>query len=68
MIPKLILGRKSSEIYKWISFFRDVAGWFEDSNIIKMGGAGKTLEADGMFVIAKRKNGIGRMVSSYTFM
>ena len=28
-----------------------------------MGGVGKTLEADGMFVIGKRKNGMGRMVS-----
>ena len=63
MIPKLIFGCEKSEIFKWIFFFRDVAGWFEDSNTIQMGGPGKTIEADGTFVIGKRKNGMGRMVS-----
>ena len=63
MIPKLIFGCEKREIYKWISFFRDVAGWYEDKNTILMGGIGKTIEADGMFVIGKRKNGMGRMRS-----
>ena len=43
-----------------VRYFRDVAGWFEDRNIILMGGPGKMVEGDGMFVVGKRKCGVGR--------
>ena len=60
MIPLLICGKPKSEVYKRIRFFRDVAGWFEDKHIVLMGGPGKVVEGDGMFVIGKRKCGVGR--------
>ena len=44
-------------------FFRDVAGWYEDKYIIMMGGPDNPVEADGTFVIGKRKNAVGRMRS-----
>ena len=48
MIPKLICGLKvKSEFYKWVDFFRDVAGWFEDTNLVIMGGTDAIVEADG---------------------
>ena len=51
MIPRLIYGRATSEVYKRIQFLRDVDGWWEDCTIIKMGGPGKVVEGDRMFVI-----------------
>ena len=59
MIPRLIYGRATSEVYNRIMFFRDVVGWWEDLTIVKMGGPGKIVEGDGMFVIGKRKCGVG---------
>ena len=59
-ISRVVFGCKSSEIFSWTRFFREVAGYFEDKNIIKLGGEGRTVEADGMFVIGKRKGGVGR--------
>ena len=47
MIPRLIFGHKKSEFLSWVEFFRDVAGWVEDSDIIRMGGPGAVVEADG---------------------
>ena len=61
MISLLIFGRETSEIYNRVQFFRDVAGYYEDKHIVKMGGPGKIVEGDGMFVIGKRKSGVGRM-------
>ena len=61
MISLLIFGRETSEIYNRIQFFRDVAGYYEDKYIIQMGGPGKIVEGDGMFLIGKRKCGVGRM-------
>ena len=55
MIPLLVFGRKTSEVYARIRFFRDVAGYWEDKNIIMMVGPGKHVEGDGMFTIGKRK-------------
>ena len=60
MIPLLIFGRAKSEVYSRIKFFRDVAGWYEDKHTVLMGGEGKVVEGDGMFVIGKRKCGVGR--------
>ena len=37
-----------------------MSGYFEDKNPIKMGGPGVICEGDGMFVIGKRKGGVGR--------
>ena len=37
LIPLVIFGKQKSEVYARIKFFRDVAGWFEDKNIIMMG-------------------------------
>ena len=68
MIPKLICGRnKMSEIHKWVEFFRDIAGWVEDTNLILMGGPNAVVEADGTWVIGKRKDGLGRMRSQEHF-
>ena len=53
MIPKLIYGRRTSEVYSRISFLRDVVGWWEDFTVIQLGGPGKVVEGDGMFVIGK---------------
>ena len=61
MISLLIFGRETSEIYNRIQFFRDVAGYYEDKYIVQMGGPGKIVEGDGMFLIGKRKCGVGRM-------
>ena len=36
IIAKVVFGRGKSEIYKWVDFFRDVAGWIEDRNPIVM--------------------------------
>ena len=44
-------------------FFRDVCGWYEDKYIVMMGGPDNQVEADGTFVIGKRKNAVGRMRS-----
>ena len=60
LISVLIFGRHTSEIYARIRFFRDVAGWYEDRYPIQMGGPGKVVEGDGMFLIGKRKCGVGR--------
>ena len=60
LISHVIFGKVKSEVYNRIRFFRDVAGWFEDKNIIMMGGPGKIIEGDGMFVVGKRKCGVGR--------
>ena len=54
---------EKSEGYKWVFFFRDVAGWIEDANAVRMGGPGVVVEGDGTFVIGKRKNAVGRMRS-----
>ena len=62
MIPRLVFGHTKSEYHGWITFFRDVAGQIEDSDIMLMGGPGAVVEADGTQVIGKRKNGLGRMV------
>ena len=40
-------------------FLRDALGWWEDLTVVKMGGPGKIVEGDGMFVIGKRKCGVG---------
>ena len=63
MLSKLIFGREKSEVSKWVFFFRDVAGWIEDANAVRMGGPGVVVEGDGTFVIGKRKNAVGRMRS-----
>ena len=63
MISRLLCGTESSEIYKWISFFRDVAGSYEDKHLVIMGGPDCPVEADGTFVIGRRKNALGRMRS-----
>lgn len=60
LISVLVFGRQTSEIYARIRFFRDVAGWYEDKYPIMMGGPGKVVEGDGMFIIGKRKCGVGR--------
>ena len=60
LISVLVFGRETSEIYARVRFFRDVAGWYEDKYPIKLGGAGKVVEGDGMFLIGKRKCGVGR--------
>ena len=39
MISRLILGVESSEVFKWVTFFRDVTGWYEDKHIMIMGGS-----------------------------
>ena len=41
LIPLVIFGKAKSEVYARIKYFRDVAGWYEDKNIIMMGGEGK---------------------------
>ena len=47
-MPKLICVLKDkSEFYKWVDFFRDVAGWVEDTDRIIMGGTDAVVEADG---------------------
>ena len=63
MIPRVIFGLNKSEYHSWVVFFRDVAGWVEDSDLMLMGGPDTVVEADGTWVIGKRKNGLGRMVS-----
>ena len=63
MIPRLIYGRLTSGVYNNIQYFRDTVGWWEDLTIIKMGGPGRIVEGDGMFVIGKRKGGVGRFHS-----
>ena len=63
MISLLIFGRETSEIYNRIQFFRDVTGYYEDKYLVQMGGPGKIVEGDGMFLIGKRKCGVGRMHS-----
>ena len=60
LIPILIFGKPKSEVYAHISFFREVAGYYEDKYPIKMGGIARYVEGDGMFVIGKRKCGVGR--------
>ena len=60
MISRLVHGRLSSEVFARIQFFRDVVGWWEDFTLVRMGGPGKIVEGDGMFVIGKRKCGVGR--------
>ena len=47
-------------MHTWWRFFREVAGYWEDKFIMKMGGPGVIVEGDGMFVIGKRKCGVGR--------
>ena len=56
----MIFGKVTSQIYSWYKFFREVSGYFEDKYLIQMGGPGKTVEGDGMFVLAQRKGGAGR--------
>ena len=53
MITRLIYGRQTSEVYNRIIFLRDVVGWWEDLTIVKMGGPGKVVEGDGMFILAR---------------
>ena len=60
LISVLVLGRQTSEMYARIAFFRDVAGWYEDKFPVQLGGEGKVVEGDGMFLIGKRKCGVGR--------
>ena len=60
MISKLLFGGTTSEIYARIMFFRDVAGYIEDAYPIEMGDTAEVVEGDGMFVIGKRKYGVGR--------
>ena len=60
LISVLVFGRQTSEIYARVAFFRDVAGWYEDKYPVQMGGDGKVVEGDGMFLIGKRKCGVGR--------
>ena len=60
LISVLVLGRQTSEMYARIAFFRDVAGWYEDKFPVQFGGEGKVVEGDGMFLIGKRKCGVGR--------
>ena len=48
MMPELICGlNDKSDFYKWVDFFRDVAGWIEDSDLVIMGGTDAIVEADG---------------------
>ena len=56
----MIFGKATSQIFHWYKFFREVCGYFEDKHLIQMGGPGKTVEGDGMFVLAQRKGGVGR--------
>ena len=37
-----------------------VIGYYEDLNVIKLGGEGVIVEGDGMFLMGKRKGGVGR--------
>ena len=62
MPSHIIFGAETRETYSWWRFFRDVAGYWEDKFVIKMGGPpqGLIVEGDGMFVIGKRKCGVGR--------
>ena len=60
LIPVLVFGKVTSEVNARVAFFRDVAGYWEDKHPVKMGGVGKMVEGDGMFVIGKRKCGVGR--------
>ena len=59
-ISRAIFGHLSSEVYAWSRFFREVAGYKEDYDPIKLGGPNKVVEGDGMFVLAMRKGGVGR--------
>ena len=56
----MIFARECSEVHTWWRFFREVAGYWEDKFIMKMGGPDAIVEGDGMFVIGKRKCGVGR--------
>ena len=56
----MVMGSKNSEIHTWYRFFREIAGYYEDFYPIKMGGKNIVCEGDGMFVIGKRKCGVGR--------
>ena len=60
LISKLLFGHNTSEIYARIVFFRDVTGQVEDANPIQIGGSHGVVEGDGMFLIGKRKCGVGR--------
>ena len=47
-------------MHLWVRFLREVAGYLEDVFSIQMGGPSVICEGDGMFVIGKRKCGVGR--------
>ena len=40
-----------------------MTGYYEDKFIVQMGGPGKIVGGDGIFLIGKRKCGVGRMHS-----
>ena len=56
----LVFGKECKEVYTWFRFFREVAGYWEDKFIVQLGGPNVICEGDGMFVIGKRKCGVGR--------
>ena len=55
-----MFGRERKEVYTWFRFFREAAGYWEDRYPVQMGGPDAICEGDGMFVIGKRKCGVGR--------
>ena len=60
MMSRAVFGCLTSEIFAWSRLFRDIAGYIEDSQPVQLGGPQKVVEGDGMFVIGKRKGGVGR--------
>ena len=63
MMSRTVFGCLTSEIFAWSRLFRDIAGFIEDSRPVQLGGPNKIVEGDGMFVIGKRKGGVGRWFS-----
>ena len=59
-ISYTVFGRQTSEVHAWTRYFREVAGYKEDNDLILLGGNNKVVEGDGMFVLATRKGGVGR--------
>ena len=60
VISQLVFGCTVSSVFSWVRFFREVAGYHEDAFPIQIGGPNIICEGDGMFVIGKRKCGVGR--------
>ena len=55
-----MFGSEVSSACLWCGFFREVAGYCEDKFPILVSGTGIICGGDGMFVIEKRKRGVGR--------